>query len=300
MVCIVSSDNALFPPFQHPAAHKPQAWGWAGLVLRQSVPSQGCYNSVAGAKSCTLSRWTLWVSVGPVMHDLALYCLCYLLYPLSSVCDICECPKYLLVSVFFCQGCWGTCWTTAVSRMCSPKLLGVVIFLLLAQTSEKKEDFHPSEFPVIPVLLTDKVVSNSVQVARVLHSGSKSFHPACGFCCGIQCYSFIIFTELNYPEAGWQYAVQQTHLWLQTRDCLLHQVECCSSWSRYILVVCFLYSLVFCTEREIAIFLLGKILRVRWMHLFMFSCYELSCHTFSARNQVNYLNYERIILRFYW
>lgn len=230
---------------------------------------------------------------------------CYVTYctRFSLFSDTCKCPECLLASVCFCQGCWGTCWTTAVSRMCSPKLLGVAIFLLLAQTSEKREDFHPSEFPVIIVLLTGKVVSCSVtiQVATVFHSGSKSFHPACGFCRAIQCCSsFIVFTKLNHPEAGWQDAVQQTHLWLQARNCLLHQVEGRSGWSRYILVVCSLYSLVFCTEWEMTIFLLGKILRVRWVHLFMFPCYELSCLTFSARNQVNYLNYERIISRFYW
>lgn len=188
-------------------------------VGTQSVPSLGYCNSVGGAKSYiyvnVLCEFLLAQS-SMTWHLIVVfvnYCACFPWFRVT-----CKCPK--------CVFCLSTCVQVVEetaeqqSPECAPQNYQVFLFSCCWPKPLKKEYFHPSEFPVIIVLLPDKVVvSYSVHIAgfcAVALTVSMLFVDFVGASNAVL--HSLFFTEWNYlGEAGWQCAVQQTHLWLQSR-----------------------------------------------------------------------------------
>lgn len=127
-----------------------------------------------------------------------------------------------------------------------PKTTRCFCFLAADPNLWKKEDFHPSEFPVVIVLLTDKVVvSYSVHIA--------------GFCAVGLTVSMLFVDFVGASNAVLHYFLQNEIIQEKQADnvqynrpiydfrvdSLLRQVEGCSSWSRSIVLFSVFFSLLY-------------------------------------------------------
>lgn len=199
------------------------------VALRQvrfSGPSLGYCHSLAGVNSCSLPQSTLWIPLtqSSMSRHSAVCCVNYCVC-LPQLGVNWKCPRHLFSFCFSCcQRCWGPVeqW---VSRMCSPNLLSVTIFLLLTQTSEIRGF---SYFWIS----THHCLIHWQDCCRLLSSSSWGFVSwiAQFQCClwihgRIQCHSSLMSLQSSKLSGP------------QSRDCLLHQVEGCSVWSRSVLVL---------------------------------------------------------------